>query len=493
MSDIVDSRDQLIFEKSHEGCQGYSLPARDVPSAAVEQSVPSGLLRADIPGFPEVSENNLVRHYTRLSTWNYGVDSGMYPLGSCTMKYNPKINEAVSRLRGFAALHPLLPDDASQGALEVMFALQEMLGEITGLPAVTLEPAAGAHGELTGMMMIRKRLIHRDGRARSIVLIPDSAHGTNPSSAHFCGYEVRQIRSCERGILSTDGLQEAMTEDVAALMLTNPNTLGFFEEQIVEAARIVHAKGGLVYCDGANMNALVGKARPGDFGMDIMHLNLHKTFSTPHGGGGPGSGPVVATRELEPYLPVPVVVRDGARFRLDCDRPHSIGRVKAYQGNFGMMLRAYTYIRALGAAGLRQTAESAVVNANYIRVCLRDRYEVPYDRINMHEVIFSDHKQNAHGVTTLDVAKRLIDYGFHPPTVYFPLVVHGALMVEPTESEGVDELDRFVNAMLTIADEAERDPGLLKKAPVRAHRSRFDEAAAARKPILRWRPSAPRG
>jgi glycine dehydrogenase subunit 2 len=280
-----------------------------------------------------------------------------------------------------------------------------------------------------------------------------------------------------------------MTDEVAGLMLTNPNTLGMFEDQIVEAARIVHAKGGLVYCDGANMNALVGKARPGDFGMDIMHLNLHKTFSTPHGGGGPGSGPVVATRELEPHLPVPIVVRDADRFRLDFDRPHSIGRVKAYHGNFGMILRAYAYIRSLGAAGLRETAESAVLNANYLRVRLRDRYEVPYDRVNMHEVVFSDHRQNAHGVTTLDIAKRLIDYGFHPPTVYFPLVVHGSVMVEPTESEGVDELDRFVDAMRAIADEAERDPALLKKAPVTTRRSRFDEAAAARRPVLRWRPS----
>jgi glycine dehydrogenase subunit 2 len=488
MSDTVESRDLLIFDKTHEGREGYSLPARDVPVAS-DSALPREFLRPEIAGFPEVSENNLVRHYTRLSTWNYGVDTGMYPLGSCTMKYNPKVNEALARLRGFASLHPLLPDSATQGALELMYALQEMLGEITGLPAVTLEPAAGAHGELTGMMMIRKRLITRDGRPRSLVLIPDSAHGTNPSSAHFCGYEVQQIRSCERGILSTDALRDAMTEDVAALMLTNPNTLGFFEEQIVEAARIVHAKGGLVYCDGANMNALVGKARPGDFGMDIMHLNLHKTFSTPHGGGGPGSGPVVATREMAPHLPVPLVVREGSRYRLDLDRPGSIGRVKAYQGNFGMMLRAYAYIRSLGAAGLRLTAESAVVNANYVRVRLRDLYEVPYDRINMHEVVFSDHKQNAHGVTTLDVAKRLIDYGFHPPTVYFPLVVHGAIMVEPTESEGVDELERFVEAMQTIAAEVERDPALLKKAPVTTRRSRFDEVAAARKPILRWTPT----
>ncbi len=483
-----DSRDWLIFEKTHEGRSGYSIPAQDVPATPVERSVPKELVRHEIADFPEVSENNLVRHYTRLSTWNYGVDTGMYPLGSCTMKYNPKVNETVARYGGFAGLHPLVPESRAQGALAIMFELQEMLGEITGLPSVTLQPAAGAHGELTGMMMIRKRLEDRDGRARSIVLIPDSAHGTNPASAHFCGYDVKEIRSGPQGNLSTEALAEAMTEDVAALMLTNPNTLGMFEDEIVKAAAIVHAKGGLVYCDGANMNALVGKARPGDFGVDVMHLNLHKTFSTPHGGGGPGSGPVVATREIYPHLPMPVVVKTGDRFHLDGDRPKSIGRVKAFQGNFGMLVRAYAYIRSLGPDGLRATAENAVLNANYCRVKLRGRYDVPYDRVNMHEVILSDHRQNEHGVTTLDIAKRLIDYGFHPPTIYFPLVVHGSIMVEPTESEGLDELDRFVDAMLAIADEAERDPQLLKRAPVTTRRSRFDEAAAARKPVLRWKP-----
>jgi len=483
----MDSRDDLIFDKTHEGRTGYSIPAQDVPSTPVERALPADLVRGEIAGFPEVSENNLVRHYTRLSTWNYGVDTGMYPLGSCTMKYNPKINEAVARFGGFGGLHPEIPDAAAQGALAVMYELQEMLGEITGLRSVTLQPAAGAHGELTGMMMIRKRLEDRDGQPRSVVLIPDSAHGTNPASAHFCGYEVREIRSGPSGNLSLEALSEAMTGDVAALMLTNPNTLGMFETDIVRAAELVHAKGGLVYCDGANMNALVGKARPGDFGVDVMHLNLHKTFSTPHGGGGPGSGPVVATREIDAHLPAPVVVRDGKQFRLDFDRPKSIGRVKAFHGNFGMILRAYAYIRSLGPDGLRATAENAVLNANYVRVQLRDRYDVPYDRVNMHEVVLSDHRQNAKGVTTLDIAKRLIDYGFHPPTIYFPLVVHGAIMVEPTESEGLDELDRFVAAMKEIADEAERDPDLLKRAPITARRSRFDEAAAARKPVLRWR------
>jgi glycine dehydrogenase subunit 2 len=483
-----DLRDQLVFELSSPGRTGYSLPERDIPSAPLEGAVPDGLLRRGLDGFPEMTEVGLVRHFTRLSTWNYGVDTGMYPLGSCTMKYNPKVNEVAARMSGFADLHPMAPDEVAQGALALLHATAEMLGEITGLPAVSLQPAAGAHGELTGMMMIRKHLVTRDGNPRKVVLIPDSAHGTNPSSAHFCGYEVREIKSGARGNLSVSALAEAMTPDVAALMLTNPNTLGMFEDEICDAARIVHGKGGLVYCDGANMNALVGRARPGDFGMDIMHLNLHKTFSTPHGGGGPGSGPVVAVKALEPHLPAPVVTATRGGMRLDYDRPLSIGRVKAFQGNFGMLLRAYAYIRSLGPQGIRETADNAVLNANYIRARLRDRYEVPYDRLNMHEVIFSDRKQNAFGVTTLDIAKRLIDLGFHPPTIYFPLIVHGALMVEPTESEGLAEMDRFIDAMRQIADEAESNPELVKKAPTTTRRSRFDEALAARKPILRWKP-----
>jgi glycine dehydrogenase subunit 2 len=485
-----DHRDQLIFEQSRPGRKAYSLPAHDVPPAPLEGAIPDGLLRAGLEGFPEMTEVGLVRHFTRLSTWNYGVDTGMYPLGSCTMKYNPKVNEAVARMRGIAELHPLAPDEVAQGALAILHAVAGMLGEITGLPAVSLQPAAGAHGELTGMMMIRKRLATRDGNPRKVVLIPDSAHGTNPASAHFCGYEVREIKSCARGNLSVSALAEAMTPDVAALMLTNPNTLGMFEDEICEAARIVHEKGGLVYCDGANMNALIGRARPGDFGMDIMHLNLHKTFSTPHGGGGPGSGPVVALKEFEPHLPTPVVTATREGMRLDYDRPLSIGRVKAFQGNFGMVVRAYAYIRSLGPEGIRQTAENAVLNANYVRARLRGIYDIPYDRLNMHEVIFSDHIQNAYGVTTLDIAKRLIDLGFHPPTIYFPLIVHGALMVEPTESEDVAELDRFIDAMVQIAEEARTNPELLKKAPVTTRRSRFDEVTAARKPVLRWKPGA---
>ena len=491
MNTRQDPRERLIFEKSTPGRVGYSLPSPDVPAASAgAAALPAGLLREDVEGFPELAENDLVRHYVRLSTWNYCIDTGMYPLGSCTMKYNPKVNEAAARLRGFADLHPLAPDAVAQGALAVMHGLQTMLGEITGLPAVTLQPGAGAHGELTGMMLIRKHLITRDGRPRSLVLVPDSAHGTNPSSAHFCGYEVREIPSNDRGTLSIEALAAVMSDEVAALMLTNPNTLGMFEDRICEASRLVHEKGGLVYCDGANMNALIGKARPGDFGVDVMHLNLHKTFSTPHGGGGPGSGPVAASARFEPHLPVPVIVREGDRYRLADDRPLSIGRVKAFLGNFGMVLRAYAYIRSLGPDGLRGAAENAVLNANYLRVRLRGAYDIPHDRVNMHEVILTDRLQNAHGVTTLDIAKRLIDHGFHPPTVYFPLIVHGALMIEPTESEALAELDRFVDAMRAVAEEAERQPELLKKAPVTTRRSRFDEATAARRPVLRWRPAA---
>ena len=490
MPTTADLRERLIFEKSTRGRIGYSIPAPDVPAADLDRELPAALVRGDLDALPELSEVDLVRHYTRLSTWNYGVDTGMYPLGSCTMKYNPKVNEAAARLAGFAGLHPLAPASAAQGALALMLGLQEMLGEITGLPAVTLQPAAGAHGELTGMMLIRKHLLTRDGRPRKLVLIPDSAHGTNPSSAHFCGYDVKEIRSTDRGLLSTEALAAEVTEDVAALMLTNPNTLGMFEDQICEAARIVHAKGGLVYCDGANMNALVGRARPGDFGVDVMHLNLHKTFSTPHGGGGPGSGPVVAVKALEPHLPVPVIVREGGRLRLEVNRPLSIGRVKAFQGNFGMLVRAYAYILSLGPDGVRQTAEHAVLNANYVRARLRDVYEVPYDRLNMHEVVLSDHRQNAHGVTTLDIAKRLIDCGFHPPTVYFPLIVHGAIMIEPTESEPKEGLDRFVDAMLAIADEAKSDPEWVRTAPHRTRLTRLDETRAARRPVLRWQPGS---
>ena len=484
-----DHRDQLIFELSEPGRTGYSLPARDVPPAKLEGAVPDGLLRQGVEGFPELTEVGLVRHFTRLSTWNYGVDTGMYPLGSCTMKYRPEGERGGRPVERPGRVAPArAPMKWRRARLPSCTRSPECSARSPAFRRSRCNPPRAAHGELTGMMMIRKHLITRDGHPRKVVLIPDSAHGTNPASAHFCGYEVREIKSCERGNLSVAALAEAMTPDVAALMLTNPNTLGMFEDEICEAARIVHAKGGMVYCDGANMNALMGRARPGDFGMDIMHLNLHKTFSTPHGGGGPGSGPVVATKAFVPYLPAPVVMATRDGLRLDYDRPLSIGRVKAFQGNFGMLVRAYAYIRSLGPKGVRESADNAVLNANYVRARLRDVYDVPYDRLNMHEVILSDHKQNEFGVTTLDIAKRLIDLGFHPPTIYFPLIVHGAMMVEPTESEGLDELDRFIGAMRQIAEEAKASPELLKKAPVTTRRSRFDEATAARKPVLRWKP-----
>jgi len=471
--------EKLIFEHSDPGRKGYSLPELDVPKAAL----PSSLVRDEVSGFPEVSEVDVVRHFTRLSTWNYGVDSGFYPLGSCTMKYNPKVNEVAARLPGLANVHPETPERLCQGALALMYELQGALAEISGFSAVTLQPAAGAHGELTGMLMIRAFHEAR-GRSRRKVLIPDTAHGTNPATAALCGYEVVPVSS--DGVLGADAVAAAMDEDVAALMVTNPNTLGLFESQIREVCDIVHAKGGLVYCDGANLNALMGIARPGDMGLDVMHFNLHKTFSTPHGGGGPGSGPVGVSDELVPFLPVPVVVREGEGFRLEYDRSHSIGRMRAFHGNFGILVRAYAYIRSMGAAGLRHASEMAVLNANYIRARLEGTYHLPYPARSLHEVVFSDRDLQG-GCHTLDVAKRLIDYGYHPPTVYFPLVVKGAIMIEPTETESKEILDEFCDAMIAIAGEAAEQPELLHEAPVRTRTRRLDETRAARKPRLKWK------
>jgi len=488
----VNQNEGLIFERSREGRIGYRLPALDVEAAPIEELVDPSLLREDdLAGLPEVSEVDVIRHFTRLSTWNYAVDYGMYPLGSCTMKYNPKLNERVARLEGFAAAHPYLPDRLAQGNLEVITELEECLAEITGLPAVSLQPAAGAQGEMTGLMVIRKCLESR-GRARQRVLIPDSAHGTNPASAAICGYQVQTIKSNEHGAIDLANLREVANEDVAALMLTNPSTLGMFEENIEEVCRIVHAAGGLVYMDGANMNALVGKTRPGDMGVDVIHLNLHKTFSTPHGGGGPGAGPIAVTSELEPFLPFPRVVREmdeqgQSGLRLDDHRPQAVGRVRAYYGNFSVLVRALCYILTLGPDGLREATETAVLNANYIAHHLKSDYEIAYAGRPMHEVIFSDKHQAKSGVHTLDIAKRLIDYGFHPMTIYFPLVVPGAMMIEPTESEGREELDLFIDAMRSIAGEARETPELVKSAPHNTRIGRLDEAAAARRPVLRWK------
>jgi glycine dehydrogenase subunit 2 len=480
----------LVFERSCPGRMGWSLPAADVPEVDPAERLPREALRDAIPGLPELSEVDVVRHFTRLSTWNAAVDLGLYPLGSCTMKYNPKVNEKVARLPGFANAHPMQPEALMQGFLELCFELERHLAEVTGMDRVTLQPAAGAQGELAGVMMIRAYHEHR-GERRTRILVPDSAHGTNPASAALNGYQVVAVASGEDGLLHPEAVAAAMDEDVAALMITNPSTLGLFEEHVARIAEVVHARGGLVYGDGANLNALLGIARPGDLGIDVMHLNLHKTFSTPHGGGGPGAGPVGVRNLLTPYLPTPVVRRrepeEGGGFALDHEFPHSIGRLHGGGfGNVGMLVRAFAYLRSLGPDGLRRCAEMAVLNANYLLARLRGAYDVPYDRRVMHECVLSDRRLADVGVTTLDVAKRLIDYGYHPPTVYFPLIVHGAIMIEPTESESLEGLDRFAEAMLAIAREAHEDPDLVRSAPHHTRRTRLDETRAARQPVLRW-------
>ena len=480
----------LIFEKSSPGKAAWKLPPLDVPEVNTSQILGSAE-RKDLGNLPEVSEIEIIRHFTRLSTWNYAIDLGMYPLGSCTMKYNPRVNEVVARMEGLANAHPYQPEKISQGALLILKTLADCLNDITGMDAITLQPAAGAHGELTGLLMVRA--YHQSkGSPRKKILIPDSAHGTNPATAALVGYAVENLKSNANGMVDVEALSAQMSEDVAALMLTNPNTLGIFEQEIHKIADMMHAKGGLLYMDGANMNALVGKVRPGDFGVDVMHLNLHKTFSTPHGGGGPGSGPVAVKKILEPFLPTPVVITksDGA-LGFDYNRPDSVGRVRAFYGNFGMFVRALAYIMANGPDGLRQTTEDAVLNANYIRKGLDGAYDLPYKTPTMHEVVFSDKLQAKKGVRTMDIAKRLIDYGFHPYTTAFPLIVPGALMIEPTESESREELDLFVEAMRSIAEEIEEDPNMVLQAPYTTRVSRLDETAAARKPVLRWKPAPP--
>jgi len=477
----------LIFEQGAKGRKGYSLPELDVERIGPESVWPRKLIRQELEGFPEMSEVEVIRHFTRLSQWNYGVDSGFYPLGSCTMKYNPKINEDLARLPGFAGAHPYQPEEISQGALRLMYDLERFLCEISGMDQATLQPSAGAQGELTGMLMIRAYLTDR-GSPRKKVLVPDTAHGTNPASSSLCGYQVMQVKSNERGVLSPQAIEEVMDEDVAALMITNPNTLGLFEEHICQVADIVHQKGGQVYCDGANLNALMGLTQVGGMGVDVLHFNLHKTFSTPHGGGGPGAGPVGVKAHLADYLPVPMITEEEGRFRFNYDRPKSIGKVRSFYGNFGVLVRAYAYILSLGAEGLRRASLIALLNANYIRAKLKDHYHLPYDLPCMHECVFSDRWQAKHGVTALDIAKRLMDYGFHPPTIYFPLVIHGALMIEPTESETKETLDQFIEAMVRIAEEAETEPNVLREAPHKTKISRLDEVLANRKPKLRWRP-----
>jgi len=483
----LSQNEALLFERSSPGKRAYQLPALDVPPVDAAEALGADNVRAEIEGFPEVSEVEAIRHFTRLSTWNYAIDHGMYPLGSCTMKYNPRINELVARIDGLAWAHPYQPEVLAQGSMEVMARLEAALAEITGMDAVTLQPAAGAHGELTGILLIRA-LLEKRGDPRRKILIPDSAHGTNPATAAIAGYAVENVKSSETGVLDVSALEQIVTGDVAALMVTNPNTLGVFEENIIRAAEILHAKGAMLYMDGANMNALVGVARPGDFGVDVLHLNLHKTFSTPHGGGGPGAGPVAVKKDIEPFLPAPRLKRSGKKWAWDYKRKHSIGRVRAFYGNFGVLVRALAYILAHGGAGLRNATLDAVLNAVYIRKQLEPYFELPYPSPNMHEVVFSDERQAKAGVHTGDIAKRLIDYGFHPYTVSFPLIVHGALMIEPTETEGKRELDQFIAAMISIAKEVETDPQMVKNAPYGTRTSRVDEVSAARKPVLRWKP-----
>jgi glycine dehydrogenase subunit 2 len=483
-----------IFERGSPGRNAASLPALDVPAVDVAAKL-GGLARKAQAALPEVAEPEVVRHFTRLSQWNYSIDTNFYPLGSCTMKHNPRVNEWAARLPGFASAHPYAPVRTLQGALELMSRLRAILAEVCGMDDVSLQPAAGAQGELTGIMMIRAHHA-KQGRAPKKVIIPETAHGTNPASCAVNGLTAVPLpRSGNGGIVEIAEVARVLEEhagDVAAIMITNPNTLGLFEKNLAEIAKLVHAKGGLVYGDGANLNALMGRARPGDLGIDVMQFNLHKTFTTPHGGGGPGSGPVGFKSFLSPYQPTPVVVtRTGAHgesyFDLDEDRPEAVGRVRSFVGNFGMMVRAYTYLREMGPEGLKNATDYAVLNANYLAACLKDVLPIAYDETCMHEAIFSDKDvKKATGVQTLDLAKRMIDYGFHPPTVYFPLVVPGALMIEPTETESKQALDWFVSAVREIVQEAKNEPETVKKAPLGTRIARLDEARAARKPVLRW-------
>lgn len=474
----------LLFERSRPGRKGVDISQAEGSAA---DFLPADLLREPIEGFPEVSEPEVLRHFLRLSQWNYGAATTFYPLGSCTMKYNPVIDEALARLPGFAHLHPLTPDELAQGALEVLAHLEHCLKEITGMVAVSLQPAAGAHGELTGMKMIRAYHNQRSGK-RHKVLIPASAHGTNPASAALCGYSTVSLEGNRIGLIEPDAVRRAMDDDVAALMITNPNTLGLFEREMVQIAEIVHRGGALVYLDGANLNALLGVAKPAHMGADVMQINLHKTFSTPHGGGGPGAGPVAVAASLEPYLPVPRLVRTEDGLRWSEDFPQSIGRVRSFHGNFGMHVRALAYILALGGNGLEQVSRHAVLAANYLRVQLQGTYHLAYPGECMHECVLSDKGFERYGIKTLDIAKRLLDYGFYAPTIYFPLVVPGALMIEPTETESKETLDEFVAAMLAIAEEAREHPELLREAPHHTPVGRLDEARAARRPVLRWTP-----
>ncbi len=477
----------VIFEQGSPGRKAYSLPKLDVPDVDTETLLPLEEIRKKLDYFPELSELDVVRHFTRLSQWNFSIDTNFYPLGSCTMKYNPKINDQLSRLPRFGSHHPHAPKEVSQGCLQLLFELQEALKEISGMDHVSLQPAAGAHGELAGMLMIHAYHV-ANGNPRKKVLLPDSAHGTNPASSALCGYEVIHIPSDKEGLIDITALDELMDEETAAIMLTNPNTLGKFEKNILKITDIVHSKGGLVYCDGANLNALMGISKMRQMGIDVLHFNLHKTFSTPHGGGGPGAGPVGIHEKLEPYLPIPVIEHGTSGYRFNFNRPQSIGKMKAFYGNFGILLRAYCYIRTMGGDGLLQASQSAVLNANYLQAELKNSYHQKYPGPCLHECVFDDKHLSPYGVKTLDVAKALIDQGFHPPTVYFPLIVKGALMIEPTETESKETLDQFIAAMKIIAKQAKTDNKILHQAPQKPKVRRLDETRAARHPILRWIP-----
>ena len=468
----------LLWERGKKGRNGMSIPESDVPASSINEN-----LCGEGPDFPDLSEVEVVRHYTRLSQWNFGIDTGMYPLGSCTMKYNPKINEKHAGAAEITAAHPMLDDEYCQGTLRIIYELQNYLAEITGLDVVSVQPAAGAHGELAGMLIFEA--YHRSkGKKRTKILMPDTAHGTNPASAALCGYKPIPIKSGDRGILNVEQIRELMDDETAGIMITNPNTLGLFEQNIREIAEIVHDKGGLVYGDGANMNAVMGIADMKKCGVDVLHLNLHKTFSTPHGGGGPGAGPVCVIEELAKFLPAPRVEFDGKMYRLESERSESVGRMHCFHGNYGVLVRALCYILTMGAENLKKATQYAVLNASYIKVKLKGHLHLAYDRPCMHEVVFSDKKQLEFKVTTLDIAKRLMDTGYHPPTIYFPLVVPGAIMIEPTETESLEELDTFVEVVKEIVREAETTPELLRNAPQRFKVKRLYETQAARKPCL---------
>lgn len=483
---MLKKEENLIFELSVPGRSTNLLPECDVDETEISEMIPLSFLREGEIDLPELGEVDVVRHFTHLSQKNYGVDSGFYPLGSCTMKYNPKINEEVSKLDGFMKVHPYQPEKTVQGCLELLYKTDKFLSEITGMDRFSLQPAAGAHGEMAGLMIIKAYHEHNGDYKRTKIIVPDSAHGTNPASAAAVGFNVVEVKSNDRGGIDIDALKDLMDDEIAGLMLTNPNTLGLFDENIDMIAQIVHEAGGLLYYDGANANAIIGISRPGDMGFDVVHLNLHKTFSTPHGGGGPGSGPVGVKRQLVPFLPKPVVEYDNGRYYFDNDRPLSIGKIKSFYGNFLVVVKAYAYILSLGAEGLKKVSEAAVLNANYIKEKLKKYFHLPYDRTCMHEVVFSGQWQKEYGVSTLDIAKRLLDFGYHPPTIYFPLIVREAFMVEPTETESKETLDEFINTMIEIANEAEKEPEKLHNAPLNTPVQRLDEAKAARSPVLKY-------